>query len=155
MQDSARGFTLFELLVFIVVVSLSLGALVPVINQSLVHSVDPIVRIRLLELAQAQIDEVQSRKYDENTPTGGTPACIAGCAGIGLEGENINVASSLDDVDDFHGYSATPVPGYSVSVAVTLAGADLGLPAADAKRITVTATGAGETLTLSSYRANF
>jgi len=72
--ERREGFTLIELLVFIVVISLSLGALVVVMNQALVRSVDPIVQVRLLELAQSQLDEVQSRKYDENTPTGGLPA---------------------------------------------------------------------------------
>lgn len=154
--ERSRGVTLVELVVFIVVISLSLGALVQVINQSLIKSVDPIVRVRLLELAQSQLDEVQSRKYDENTPTGGIPACTTGCAGVGLEGEDINVVSSLDDVDDFNGYSTTPVAGYSVSVSVSLAGADLGLAAADAKLITVTASAdSGESLKLSTYRANF
>jgi len=151
-----QGFTLIELLVFIVVISLSLGALVVVMNQALIRSVDPIVQVRLLELAQSQLDEVQSRKYDENTPTGGLPACIATCAGVGLDGETLTSPSTLDDVDDFNGYTATPVPGYTVTVSVTLAGDDLGLALAAAKLITVSATTAsGQSATLSTYRANF
>ncbi len=153
-----RGVTLIELIVFIIVISLSLGALVYVINQSLINSVDPITRVRLLEIAQSQLDEVQSRKFDENTPTGGVPACVGvGCAGIGLDaGEDLDDASTLDDVDDFHDYVTSPVPGYALLVQVVEAGVDLGLAAADGKRIEVTVTAAsGETVTLSTYRANF
>jgi len=152
------GVTLIELIVFIIVISLSLGALVQVVNQSVSSSVDPITRVRLLEIAQSQLDEVQSRKFDENTPTGGLPACVAaGCAGIGLDaGEDLDDASTLDDVDDFHGYDTSLVPGYTLLVQVFEAGVDLGLAAAVAKRIEVTVTApTGEIIMLSTYRANF
>ncbi|MEJ2444550.1 MAG: prepilin-type N-terminal cleavage/methylation domain-containing protein [Exilibacterium sp.] len=154
------GVTLIELVVFIVVVSVALVALLSVVNYSLSNSIDPLVRVRLLELAQSQLDEVLARKYDENTPTGGVPACGTAngpaCAGIGLDGEDISDAGSLDDVDDFNGYSDTPYAGYSRSVEVVAAGGDWGVAAAQAKRITVTVVSpGGESLQLSVYRANF
>jgi len=160
-NNRVKGVTLIELIVFILVISLSLGALVMVFNQAANNSVDPVVRVRLLEIAQSHLDQVMARKYDESTPTGGIPACGTegtSCAGIGLDGgEDLAVVGSLDDVDDFNNYAATPITGYSISIAVSLAGTELGLGAnGDAKRITTTATSTtGASVVLTAYRTNF
>src|SRR5688572_1380949 len=64
------GVTLIETIIFIVVVSIGLGALLMVFNQSVVKSVDPVIRIKALEKGQALMDEILARKFAENTPTG-------------------------------------------------------------------------------------
>ena len=106
-------------------------------------------------LVSVELDEILARKYDENTPTGGIPACgsqetgAPTCAGPGLEsGENINNESTLDDVDDFDGFSDTPYPGYTRTVSVSQTG--------NAKQVTVTVSGPNnQQLALSAFRANF
>ena len=160
-----QGFTLVEMVVFMVVIAVALGALLAVYNQSVTNSVDPIVRIKLLEIAQSQLDEVTARKYDENTPTGGIPACDSAelnapaCvaqadADLGPDGET--GTASFDDVDDFDGLHVDLASNYDIDVEVIFAGGELGLANNSAKRITVTATApGGESLTLSSYRTNF
>lgn len=162
MRIKSAGFTLIETMVFIVVVSIALGALMQVYSQGVSQSVDPIVRVRLLELAQSKLDEVVARKYDHNTPSGGVPACnsVGGAtctAVLGPEGsESCDVPAGLNDVDDFNGCTDAPYTNYSRTVAIYTAGTDLGLAAGNAKRIEVTVTlSGGESLTLSSYRANF
>lgn len=136
-----RGFTLVELIVFIVVISLALGAMLAVYQQSVVSSVDPIKRIRMLELAQAQLDRVMALRYAEETPMGGIPACSS-CT---------NNIDGLDDVDDYDTYTDTR-DGYSRSVEVT----EASYFGATAKEISVIVTAPdGESLTLSSYRYNF
>jgi len=148
-----QGVTLIELIVFIVVISLALGALVGVYRYAIVSSVDPIVKVRLLESAQSQLDVVMAQAYDGNTPPGGVPACGSAappgnpspppCAGNG-------------GVSSFDGFSDSPYNGYSREVSVQFAGEDLGLDNAAAKRITVVVTSpGGESLTLAAYRTNF
>jgi len=157
------GFTLIELIVFMVVVSIALGTMVLVYNQSVINSVDPIIRVQMAELAQSQLDEILARKYDENTPTGGIPACdsaesgASACSGISLDsGELLTSESTLDDVDDFHNYTDTPYPGYTRTVSVSFAGTDLGLANAQAKRVTVAVTAPNnQQLSLTAYRTNF
>lgn len=150
-----RGATLLEMIVFIVVIGVALVAIGSVYNQSISASVDPMVQVRGLELAQAKLDEVLARKYDGNTPTGGVPACgsaepgAVACAGIVPD-------AALDDVGDFHGQIDNGVPGYPVSTQVSLAGADLGLANDQAKKIAVSVQlPTGEILMLSAYRVNF
>ena len=147
------GFTLMEVIVFIVVVAVAMGALLAVFNNSVVNSVDPAVRIKALEKGQALLDEILARKFDENTPTGGVPACDSSggsaCAGIAPDGD-------FDDVGDYHGYSDTSDARFPVTVSVTQAGADLGLAANRARLITVSvAMPGGPGLTLSAYKVNF
>jgi len=150
-----RGASLIELIVFIVVVSVSLVGLISVFNQSLLTSVDPIVRVTAIELAQAKIDEIMARKFDANSPTGGIPACgsaeagASSCVGISPDG-------LFDDVGDYQGQSSSPVVGYTLNVSVVEAGNELGLPVAQARRVTVLVNMPNnESLQLSSYKVNF
>ena len=151
----SRGVTLIEMVVFIVVLSIGLTAMVAVLNNHLSNSVDPIVNTRALECAQAKLDEISARKFDENSPTGGVPACGSGevgavpCLGIVPDGD-------FDDVGDFQGQLDNSDSNCSVSVTVTNAGGDLGLSADQARRITVDVTSpGGGYATLSTYRTNF
>lgn len=150
------GVSLIELVVFIVVVSIALGTLFSVFNHSMINSVDPMIRVRALECAQAKMDEVIARKFDENTPTGGVPAC--GSAETGANAcMGIVVDADFDDIGDYNGQNF--VDGdCDVSVSTVGEGTDLGLAddASLVRLITVTSTMPdGSTLRLSAYRTNF
>jgi MSHA pilin protein MshD len=152
-RPHTTGFTLLELLVFIVVVSIALGALLGVFNQTVIRSVDPAVKIKALEKGQAMLDEILARPFAENSPVGGMDACDETdqdpCAGIEAD-------SDLDDVGDFNGYTDTAESEFPVRVEVTDAGADLGLPMTYARRIIVTVgMPGGDELVLSAYKVNF
>jgi len=159
-SQGEQGFTLIELIVFIVVISLALTGLFSVFNQSMLNSVDPIIRVRALELAQSKLDEVLVRKFAENTPAGGVPACgsfdsgspIVACTAI----QGVAADPGRDDVGDYNGENTTD-GGYAIAVVVSEQGTELGLASdALARRVTVTVTMPGaETLTLSGYKVNF
>lgn len=147
------GVSLIELVVFIVVVSIGLTTLLLVFNQSIGQSVDPAVRIKALEKGQALMEEILARKFDENTPTGGVPACDSSegepCAGILSD-------TGFDDVGDYDGYSDASDSGFIITAAVSIAGSDLGLPAAQARLIQITITMPGDqAVVLSAYKVNF
>jgi MSHA pilin protein MshD len=133
------GVSLIEMIVFIVVVSIALLALVGVYNQATINNVDPIVRVRALEAAQSKLDEILALKYAENTPTGGIPACSP-C--------DDTPDSNMNDVDDYRGWSDVPYAGYSRRVTVVTNN--------NIKLITVSVTTpTGETMLLAAERANF
>lgn len=146
-----QGITLVETILFILVISIALVVLLRAFDQSLASNVDPVVRVRALQLAQAQLDEILARKFDENTPIGGVPRC--GAAGINCAG--IVADSDYDDVGDFNGLVDTGFPRHRVSVTVVNAGADIGLADADARLITVRVSYADDELALSAYKVNF
>jgi MSHA pilin protein MshD len=140
------GVSLIELIVFIVVVSIALLALIGVYNQATINNVDPIVRVRALESAQSKLDEILLLKYDEMTPTGGIPACNSGAPNS--VGCNNAPDGNMNDVDDYDGWSDAPYTGYSRTVTVRTNG--------NIKLITVSvATPTGETMLLAAERANF
>ena len=139
-----RGVSLIEMIVFIVVVSIALGALVNVYRQATLRNADPIIRIRALEAAQSRLDEIIALQYDAMSPAGGIPAC-----GLGTAPACNNLTDNDgNDVDDFHNQTDTPYPGYIRSVTVVANN--------NIKIITVTVTApTGDTIVLASERANF
>lgn len=140
------GVSLVEMIVFIVVVSIALLALVGVYNQAMVNNADPIIRVRALEAAQSKLDEILALKYDENTPTGGIPACSSG--GPTSVACNNSTDNNMNDVDDFNGWSDTPYNGYTRTVSVTTNN--------NIKLIQIrVTTPSGETMLLTAERANF
>jgi MSHA pilin protein MshD len=153
-----KGFSLIELIVFIVVVSIALVALLGIMNQYIAGNVDPVVQERALECAQAKMDQIWGRKFDDSTPSGGLPPCgsaeagASACTGISPE-------ASFNDIGDYHNTNDTSWANCSIDVTVTDAGQELGLTAtedAQVRRITVTANSSGGgQIVLSAYRANF
>jgi len=149
------GATLIEVIVFLVVIGVALSATLNVFTQNLITNTDPLIRLRAVELAQAQLDSVLARKFDENTPTGGVPACNSAggnlCAGISPDAD-------FDDVGDFNNFSENTADGYGIAVSV----ADSALAGAEARLITVVVTtppmsglASGDTVTLAAYKVNF
>lgn len=88
-----KGFTLIETVVFIVVVSVALAGIASLFNTNIKNSIAPLIRERSLALAQAYMDEILAKGWDENTPlgsgcinTGGSPdSCTNYCASIPTE----------------------------------------------------------------------
>ncbi len=154
------GFTLIELVIIIIVLSVGLLGVLKAINFATSHGADPMIQTRSIELGQRYLDEILPMRFNENTPAGGVPACtLAGppaCAAIGIDGE---ARANFDDVDDFNGLVEVPAgyPGYTVNVAVVAAGGVDGMPAdPHTLRIDVTVNDPlGSQMTFSAYRVNF
>ncbi|WP_148861648.1 type IV pilus modification PilV family protein [Marinobacter fonticola] len=156
------GATLVELVMTIVIISIAVAGVVGAFATIAGRSADPLNQTRAVELAQLYLDEILAKKYDELTPEGGVPPYTGGC--------NINTdevdRADFDDVDDYHNLTDNPpkspvtnIAGYSgfqVAVSVACAGGEVGLAAANAKRIRVTiTTPGGPVFDFSAYRANF
>ncbi len=145
-KSTQKGVSLIELIVFIVVVSIALLALVEVYRQATMNNADPVIRMRALESAQSLLDEIIALKYDEQTPSGGIPACSSSTEGAS-DCDN-SPDNNMNDVDDYQGFSDEPYTNYRRSVSVTIAD--------NIKLITVrVTTPTGETFLLSAERANF
>ena len=169
----ARGLSLVELLIFIVVIGAALAGVLSVFIESTRASADPQLRRQALAIAESLLEEVQLMPFtfcdsdDANVETASGPGGCAGAAeAIGPEaGESRYASPPFDHVNDYHGFTMTgirditntAVPGLAAySASVSVAAAALGSIAAgsgDALRITVTVTGPGGTsVTLDGYR---
>jgi MSHA pilin protein MshD len=173
MRVNNNGFTLIEMVIVIVVLALGLVGVTLVINRTVLQSPQALVQTRAMELAQAYLDDILAKRFDENSGQGGLPRCSSTdhnqkpcSATLGAEE---GIRSDYDDVDDYDGISDDPplalstdtaldrYDGYSVSVDVTQAGNELGYADnARAKRITVSVTTPlGNSVPVSAYRVNY
>ncbi len=147
-----QGVTLIELIVFLVVIGITSGAIFLSFNYSMLRIADPLIEVRALELAQSKLDEILALKYDANTPTGGIPAC----GSTGAVACNNTPDGNMNDVDDFNGFTDVPYSvvvngityAYSRSVTVTTA--------TNQKLISVSVAGPKNySVRLAAYKANF
>jgi MSHA pilin protein MshD len=172
----ARGLTMIELVIFMVVVSAALAGVLRIFIQSTAASADPALARQALAVAESLLEEVQLMPFtfcdgDDANVSAATTA--AGCAAVvdtlGAEaGEGRHATPQFDHVNDYQGFSMAGITdlgnnavaglsGYSASV--TVAASALGSIApgsGDALRITVTVTGPGSTsVTLDGYRSRY
>lgn len=110
-KPNAKGFTLIELVIGIVLFSVAMVTIVSVIMPQTRQGIDPLWQVRAVTLAQSLFSEISSKAFDESsTTTSGRQACNNGTSctessNMGADtGEN---RSNYDDIDDYHGLSLT------------------------------------------------
>ncbi|WP_419571244.1 type IV pilus modification PilV family protein [Rheinheimera sp.] len=177
---AAKGFTLLEIIIGIVVLGISLvvitGALGPLFKQS----TDPWHQVRAAELGHSLLNEIMARSFDQNSDrASGVFRCgenNTSCTACNLLGpESGETRTSFNDVDDFNGLSLTDsdivgssgasgqqnslvnlYKGYSAAVTISCAGTELGLANDQLKKVRVTVTTpAGMAIAFSAYRGNW
>lgn len=138
-----RGFTLIELIIFIVVVSAGLAGILSVMNSVVKSSADPMVRKQAMALADSILEEALLKSYADPD---GTNA-----------GETDR--SNWDNVDDFNAktnadFADLPaeLAGYVIGIAVVDDATTLGLAA---KKVTVTITHGTDVVSMTGYRTNY
>lgn len=167
---SKNGFTLIEMVITIVVISIALAAMLGAFSSAMSHSADPMWRNKTIKLAQLYLDEILSKRFDENSPVGGVPANAAtSCTSLGKDGAEIR--ATYDDVDDFHNTTDTTPVGasgsldasyanYLIAVDITCDDADGAVNRSGsnvhAKRIKVSITPPGQsTMVFYAYKGNY
>lgn len=149
----SRGFSLVELIIAIIIMSVGLAGLMSVIPVAIRSSADPLIDKQALTIAEGMLNEITAKPFSNPANGFAGPATQANRA-------------LFDDVADYNGYSSTgaysisgvaPIPGLgSYDVAITVAGTALGTAtAADCFLIAVTVTYPGGTVNLSGYRLNY
>ncbi len=145
----SRGFTLIELVISIVVVSIALGGVLMAINYTVTHSADPMLQHQAVAIAESYLEEILLKPFADPD---------------GVDGEGSRVL--FDDVDDYNllsdngarDQSDNPIGGlenYSVDVTVTNSALN-GIGEGDCKRITVIVSHPiGFNMTLNGYRTNY
>jgi MSHA pilin protein MshD len=147
-RSRARGFTLVEMVIAIVVLGVGLAGVMIAFSTTTRASSDPLVNKQLLAVAEEMLDEIELRPY---TPVAN--AAAGGCSRL-----------TFNDIADYDGYATsgrvctidgTPIPtltGLSVVVHVQ-AGTLSGVAAS--RRITVTVSRTDASLTLVGWRTDY
>lgn len=116
-STNQSGITLVEFIVAIVVLGVALITLSGVLRGGAGSSSDITLQVRATALAQAYLDEILGKRYDERTRQRGVPPCRTSapparqCSAEASFGFNYgspvdpgeSSRSRLDDVDDYHG----------------------------------------------------
>ncbi|MBU0675379.1 MAG: prepilin-type N-terminal cleavage/methylation domain-containing protein [Proteobacteria bacterium] len=127
-SSAQRGFTLLELIITMIILGFASLIMIPFIT-AIGHSPDPVIRQRAVALGQAMMDEITSKKWDENTPLGGGPigpttesarGTVIAPSLIGPDGAETR--ATFDDVDDYDGLTATDIFQNQDGVTFTLNG---------------------------------
>jgi MSHA pilin protein MshD len=149
-RSGQRGFTLIELIIFIVVVSVGLVGILKVMDVTVASSADPMVRKQAMALADSILEEILGKAYCDPDP-------------LVTTGETTRV--TMDDVADFNGVNETipagPVfvgmpadlNGYNIAIEVPAAAVLLG--AVPARRVTVTVRRGTEVIAMVGHRTRY
>lgn len=144
----ARGFTLPEMLLVIVVMGVGLAGVLMAFSTVGRGSADPVLQKQMLAIAEEMMEEVQLRPFAV-----AANAAPAACA-----------RNTFNDVRDYSGYATinkictidgTPIPAlssYSITISVqpvTLAGV------ANTLQIVISVSQGGQTLSLYGYRTDY
>ena len=151
-----RGFTLIELIIFIVVVGVGLAGIVSVMNTVVKSSADPMVRKQALAIAESLLEEIFLKEYkDPNGGTNGVTTCTL------ASGSN---RSLWDDVCDYNTYASTGITDVlgspiaalsSYNIASVVVADSTDLTGVAAKKVSVTVSGPAGNISLSGYRSNY
>ncbi|MFC4161751.1 type IV pilus modification PilV family protein [Chitinimonas lacunae] len=176
-RQRQQGLSLIELIAFMLIVSVALAGLMSAFNLSMRRSADPMLQKQRLAVAESLLEEIVHRPFTWCDPDDAnlvTASSAAGCATLAeASGPESGEArgsslSPFDNVNDYHGLTMNAgilsavdgtsviagLENYRASVNVANAGADLGLAADAALRVTVTVTSAdNEQTTLTDYVA--
>jgi MSHA pilin protein MshD len=135
------GFTLIEVIIFIVVVGAGLAGILAVSTNVVKSSADPMVRKQAMALADSILEEILQKEYADPDGTSGE-----------------TTRDTMDDVDDYDGKSKTLFsdwPGSLSTYSVTIAVVPSTLGTVTAKKVTVTVTGGSHSIALTGYRTAY
>ena len=161
--DPVRGFTLVELLVFIVIVTIGLLGSMMVFSTAVRGSADPMIRKQALNHAEAMLREVMQKSFqnDPADPDNNDP--ILGCTQLtnpACPQDSQIGRPNYNDVDDYVNYDEPvttlalgQIPGVACTQAVAVAAGTLS--GVNGKFITVTAVCGNETIVLTGFRGDF
>lgn len=174
----SKGFTLIELVMFIVIVGAALAGVLSAFSTTVRSSADPMIRKQMVAIAEALMSEITLHPFtycdpnDTNVLFANAADTLAGdCAttveGVGAEGgeTRISVLTPFDNVSDYHSpvaAAATDVlggavlAGYNSSISITEVGGGggslAGLPAGAVLQIVVTVSHGADNVVLTGYR---
>lgn len=177
-----RGISLIETILFIMIVGVGVAGLASVMNSTLKHSADPMIRKQAIAVAESLLEEIMLQPfttcdpdaYDAVSGACGTAETLGPETIGGVKEARNSLTQPFDNVNDYHGYKMDSgifsitdgtlaiggLENYKAEVSMSEVGNGFGLGGvADVSRalkINVQVTQPdGETITLTGYRFRY
>ena len=140
------GATIIELVITIVIISIALIGILSVVNLSVKHSADPVVRQQAIAIAESYLEEILLLPVidPDGSNTGETRATF----------DNVEDYDGLSDTGakNQNGNTLTGLENYTVTVSIN----DETISAVTMKAVTISVVRPGtDTITLTGYRASY
>jgi MSHA pilin protein MshD len=151
----ARGFTLIELIFFIVVMGVGLTGILSVSNAIVKSSADPLVRKQALAIAQSLLEEIVLKEYDkplDSTVLGYSAGGARNLFDCVLDYNNYVTSSGIVDAT---GASVAGLGSYNISPKVVVSDSTLPGSTVPVRKVVVSVTGPQGVISLTGYRGAF
>ncbi|SDH37827.1 MSHA pilin protein MshD [Propionivibrio dicarboxylicus] len=159
-SKTTRGFTLIEMVIAIVIISIGFAGVLMAINSTVRNSADPLVRKQMLAIAEEMLEEVLIKPF---AVSGDAPVNVAKACGVSPPPSR----TTFDDIKDYNNYQTVgicdvdgqPVTGlvnYNVHVTVIdNALGDITTQSGAAAQVVVSVVHGTEHILLSGWRTNY
>jgi MSHA pilin protein MshD len=152
-RRAARGVTLIELIVFIIIVSVGVLGILSVLNVTTRASADPMVRKQAMTMAEAVLEEILSKSATATLPETDMNTCAARSQYVGVNDyacfDGAPATAVISGVNTLGAAQVPSLAAFSATVAI----AAVNVSGQSLLRVTVTVTGANQTISLFGYRA--
>ncbi len=150
------GFTLIEMIMSMLIISVALVGVLSVMNQSVSHSADPMIQNQAVAIAESYLEEIMLMDFCDD------PTDLVNCP-LASGSEGGETRATFDDVDDYHGLTdtgakdqtGTAITGlseYTVTVSVSV----VALSGVAAKEVKVNVAHAGfGNVDFAAYKTNY
>lgn len=143
------GFTLVEMVIAIVIISVGLAGVLMAFNTTVKSSSDPLIHKQMLSIAEEMMEEVLLKPYAVASGT------ISGCDRVSADDVSDYASYTDQPICDIDGVAVAGLSGYTISVTVD-ASASLGTLSSNVKKVTVTVKhGTSDALALVGWRTDY
>jgi MSHA pilin protein MshD len=150
----ASGFTLVEMIIAIVIISVGLAGVLTAFNITVKSSADPMIRKQMLSIAEEMMEEILLKPFASQPGASASGATICGTA--------VAVRATFDDVSDYATYQTNGIcdidggavsglETYNLTVKIEPSSLDV-ISASNAKKVTVEVRHGGDTFSLVGWR---
>jgi MSHA pilin protein MshD len=152
-ESRQRGFTLIEVIIFIVVVGAGLAGILSVTNTVVKSSADPMVRKQTVAIAESLLEEILLKEFQD--PSGGTNGASTCTLATGSNRSlwDYNTYATTSGIADILGVSVSGLTSYNISPAVAVTTTTIN--SVSVKKVVVSVTGPQGAITLTGYRGNY